>query len=352
MRRALPAVPAALLLLACLGPALAGPALPATAEDRGLRIFWVDVEGGAATLLVTPAGESVLVDTGWADPRDAERIHRVATEVAGLEGIDHLVTTHWHRDHFGGVAELSGRLRIGRFYDHGFPEGAPRDIPPELKQEYLRVTGGRSTVLRPGDTLPLRQASGPPLAARVVASHGVVEGEEAGAPQVRACADHAAGPEDESDNHRSVGLLVTYGEFDFLDLGDLTWNVEHKLVCPRNRLGAVDVYQVTHHGLDNSNNSELVRAVRPVVAVVNNGPRKGGKAAVYRTLMETPGLEAVFQVHRNVETTAEDNAPPAHVANDDEQCRGHWIRLAVDPGAKRYTVAIPGKGTERSFAVR
>jgi beta-lactamase superfamily II metal-dependent hydrolase len=344
-------VPLAVLLLA--GLASAQPAPPPTAESgaRGLRIYWVDVEGGAATLLVTPAGESILVDSGWPEARDAERIQRVAAE-AGVERIDHLVTTHWHRDHFGGVAELARRLPIGAYYDHGFPDGAPRDIQPELKEAYLRVTGGRSTVLRPGDRLTLRQAAGPPLDVRVVTSHGLVEGEDAGAAQTRACATHAGRPDDASDNHRSVGLLVTYGAFEFLDLGDLTWNVEHKLVCPTNRLGAVDVYQVTHHGLDSSNNPDLVRAVRPAVAVVNNGPRKGGKPAVYRTLTETPAVEAVFQVHRNVETGADENAVPAHVANDDEACEGHGIRLVVDPDVKHYTVAIPAKGTARRFAVR
>ena len=351
MRRPNLSLSIAVLLLA--GFASGQPAAAPTdkAGARGLGIYWVDVEGGAATLLVTPAGESILVDTGWPEARDAERIHRVAAE-AGIERIDHLVTTHWHRDHFGGVAELARRLPIGAYYDHGFPDGAPRDIQPELKEAYLRVTGGRTTELRPGDTLPLRQTAGPPLKVRVVASHGLVEGDEAGAPQTRACATHVGRPDDPSDNHRSVGLLVTYGRFEFLDLGDLTWNVEHKLVCPTNRLGAVDVYQVTHHGLDNSNNPDLVRAVRPAVAVVNNGPRKGGKPAVYRTLKETPGVEAVFQVHRNVETAADENAPPAHVANDDEACEGHWIRLALDPDADHYTVAIPAKGTERRFTVR
>jgi beta-lactamase superfamily II metal-dependent hydrolase len=340
-----------LLSLAVLGLACLGASAPAR---RGLEIHWVDVEGGAATLVVTPAGESLLVDTGWPGPRDAERIARAA-EAAGVARIDHLVTTHWHRDHFGGVADLLKQLPVERFYDHGFPGGEPRDVPPELKQAYRDATGGRSTLLRARDTISLRQAeAAPALSLRVVVADGLVAGETAGAEQLRECdnPEHTPLGEDTSDNARSVGFVLSFGEFQFLDLGDLTWNVEHKLVCPRNQIGTIDVYQVTHHGADNSNNPALVRAVAPRVAVVNNGPRKGGKPAVYRTLERAPGLEAVFQVHRNVETSTADNAAPEHVANDEEACAGHAIVLRVEPDARSYVVEVPSKGTKRSFKTR
>lgn len=342
----------AALLVSC---ALSVPAFAAPTGKRGLDVYWIDVEGGAATLVVTPAGESILVDTGWPGPRDAERIRKVAVEEAGLKRIDHLVTTHWHTDHFGGVADLARLLPIARFYDHGFPEGAAPDIKPELKEAYLKVTGGQSTVLRPGDTLSLWEAPGrPAVSARVVSSHGLVEGEETGAPQTRACANpaHQSKPDDTSDNQRSVGLVFSFGAFELLDLGDLTWNVEHKLACPRNLVGPVDVYQATHHGLDQSNNPVLVQAVAPAVAVVNNGPRKGGKPEAYRTLLAAVGAPNVFQVHRNVETTAADNAPFDLVANDDEACSAQWIRLRVAADAKKYTVDIPGKKTSRTYDVR
>ena len=334
---------------------LALPALAAPDAKRGLDVYWIDVEGGAATLVVTPAGESILVDTGWPGPRDAERIRKVAVEEAGLQRIDHLVTTHWHIDHFGGVADLARVLPIARFYDHGFPEGAPPDIKPELKEAYLKVTRGQSTVLRPGDTLSLSTAPGrPPVGARVVSSHGLVEGDALGAPQTRPCPEpgHAARPDDTSDNQRSVGIVFSFGAFELLDLGDLTWNVEHKLACPRNLVGRVDAYQATHHGLDQSNNPVLVRAAAPAVAIVNNGPKKGGKPEAYRTLVDTAGAPNVFQVHRNVETTPGDNAPADLVANDDEACSAHWIRLRVAPDAKKYNVEIPNKKTSRSYDVR
>jgi competence protein ComEC len=336
-------------LLATAGLATAAP------EKKGLAIYWIDVEGGATTLIVTPAGESVLVDSGWPGDRDAERIQQAARE-AGIERIDHLVTTHWHGDHVGGVAALAGRLPIGRFYDHGFPGGTLSDVDAILRGAYQQVTEGRSTVLHPGDKIRLRRAPGtPPVILRVASSDGIVLGEAPGSPQTRRCKAqpaHHALPDDTSDNFRSVGLRLSFGGFDFLDLGDLTWNVEHKLACPKNLVGVVDVYQVTHHGNDNSNNPALVAAVAPTVAVIDNGARKGGTAAVYKLLRATPSIKDIFQLHRNVATTPADNAPPELTANDDEACSGESIRLRVDPEAKTYAVEVPGKGTKRTYAVK
>jgi beta-lactamase superfamily II metal-dependent hydrolase len=348
MRTRWPAVLAAVAVVAAARASAGAP--PA----KGLDIYWVDVEGGAATLIVTPAGESVLVDTGWPGTRDPDRIEQAMRE-AGVSRIDHLVTTHWHGDHVSGLAMLAERLPVGRFYDHGFPKNAP-DIPAELKGAYVEATRGGSTVVRPGDEVPLRQTPGtPPIHLRVVTSDGAVVGEAPGAPQTRPCParpPHAAIPDDPSDNYRSVGLRLSFGGFDFLDLGDLTWNVEHKLACPKNLVGVVDVYQVTHHGVDNSNNPLLVASVAPTVAVVNNGAKKGGSAAVYRILRATPSIKDVFQLHRNVQTSAADNAPPERVANDQEACRGEWIRLRVDRRAKSYDVEVHGKGTRRTYAVK
>lgn len=346
---------AGLFALALDGASMAGGGAPPTpATGRGLDIYWVDVEGGAATLVVTPAGESVLVDTGWPGERDAERIARAARN-AGITRIDHLVTTHWHVDHFGGVEALAARLPIGRFYDHGFPTGEHPDITPALKEAYLRVTGGRSTVLGPGDRLDLRQSPGSPaVSAEVVTSGGLVVGEAAGAPQTRPCPrdGHAARPDDTSDNFRSVGMVVRFGRFRFADLGDLTWNVEHKLACPRNLLGRVDVYQVTHHGLDISNHPVVIAAAAPTLAVINNGPRKGGKAEVYARLRRAPGPPDILQVHRNVETGPADNAPAAAIANEDEACAGRWTHLSVDRRAQQYGVELEGKANPRVYKVR
>ncbi len=332
--------------LAAAVAVLSGAAVP---QERGLEIRWIDVEGGAATLVTTPDGESLLMDCGWPGERDAERIARAVRE-AGLSRIDHFLTSHGHVDHWGGLEELARRVPIGRFYDHGFPEGSPRDIDPKLKEAYLRVTGGKSAVLAPGDEVPLKGAR-----VRIVSAHGRVLGEPPGAPQVRRCEanpEHPARPEDASDNARSLGFILEFRGFRFLNLGDLTWNVEHKLVCPANLVGPVDVYQVTHHGMDISNHPALLAAAAPTVAVVNNGARKGGSAETYRRLRAVAGLRDVFQVHRNVATGPQDNAPPEFVANDAERCEGAGIRLAVDPSGKAYAVEVPSKGTRRTYATK
>lgn len=326
---------------------------PGLAAAQTLDIYFIDTEGGAATLIITPAGESLLVDSGNPGERDAGRILKVAREVAGLKQIDHHVTTHWHSDHFGGISTLARLMPVKNFYDHGFLDPLPRDVDAKLMDAYRATTGGKSKVLKPGDEIKLKRESGAPLSLRVLAAGGSVLGEAAGAPQIKPCgADFKAMPEDTSDNARSVVFLLTYGDFQFFDGGDLTWNTEHKLACPKNLAGEVDVFQVNHHGLDTSNNPSLVAALRPRVAIINNGPRKGGQARTFGTLKSTPAVEAIFQLHRNVQTGDADNAPAEHVANDAENCQAEYIKLSVAPGGKTYQVEVPSKKVRRSFATR
>ena len=328
---------------------------PAAARtvSGGLRIVWIDVEGGAATLVIAPSGESLLMDAGWPGARDAERITKAAT-AEGLARIDHLVISHFHSDHWGGVAELARALPIGRVYDRGLPEpdaeSADRRILPELRAAYLAATGGKSTVLEAGERVPLAGVE-----VEVLCANGLVAGEPRGAPQTRPCRAtpvHPAHADDETDNALCLGLLFRLGEFEFLDLGDLTWNVEHKLVCPENTIGVIDVYQVTHHGHDDSNNPALLAAVQPTVAVVGNGARKGCSAPVFGWLRASPGLADVFQLHRNVTTGRADNSAPELVANDEEDCHGEPIRLTLDPAGASYTLEVPSKGTRRTYAVK
>ncbi len=319
-----------------------------------LRIVFVDVEGGAATLIVTPAGESILVDTGWPgfEGRDPRRIRRAA-EQAGAAAIDHLVTTHWHVDHYGGLGRLSELMPVRRFYDRGIPDTLPEDPRnfPTLIAAYKKASDGKRTTLRPADTIPLR--SGPGAAKLTLtcltASEEVVGGPGTANPE---CAKHQPQPPDPSDNAKSISLLLGLGDFRFLDCGDLTWNIEHKLVCPTNRIGKVDLFQVTHHGSDSSNNPALVHAIRPRVAVIDNGPRKGGGKQTYATLKASPGLETIFQLHRNLETTDADNAPPEQIANLRAECEGLPVTAEVTPVGKRYTVSVGGKATRRTFETR
>lgn len=319
------------------------------AQDSGsLRIYWIDVEGGAATLVVTPQGGSLLMDCGWPGTRDAERIASTAKQ-AGLARIDHYLTSHFHTDHWGCVTELSELIPIEKFYYHAFPEGA-KDVDPKLKEAFLRVSHGKSVIVEAGQEIPLKGSQ-----VRLVSANGLGPGEPAGSPQIRRCEanpEHPAKPEDLSDNARSLGFVLSFEGFRFVDLGDLTWNVEHKLVCPVNLIGTADVFQVSHHGLDQSNSPALLRAVSPTVAIMNNGAKKGGSPATFKVLKQVPGLRDIFQLHRNVETGPEDNAPPEFVANDDAKCEGNGIVLTLDPRAKSYSVEVGGKKTRRTYSLK
>ena len=324
------------------------------APAKPLVIYWIDVEGGAATLVVTPAGESLLVDAGSPGDRDADRIAHVARDVAGLRQIDHCIVTHWHSDHVGGVPMLAKRLPVQHFYDRGIPDAPAADVNAAQLAAYRECSQGKSVVLKPGDEIPLKLTEGqPPVKLRVLAAGGLVLGEKAGAPQIRSCEKgHSALPIDNTDNGLSVALLLNFGAFKFFDGGDLTWNTEHRLACPVNLVGEVDVFQIDHHGLDISNNPVLLAALHPRAVVVNNGPQKGNTAKTFARLKALGGLEAIFQLHRNVTTTPADNTLPEFVANDAAGCAGEFIKLSVAPTGDSYTIAIPGKGTVRTFKAR
>lgn len=326
------------------------------AAAKTLDVYFIDTEGGAATLIVTPAGESLLIDSGNPGERDAGRIARVALDVAGLKQIDHYITTHYHTDHFGGIPRLIELIPVKRFYDRGAPtEPLTKDIKPDLLQAYEQAASGKTTVLKPGDRIGLKRGRGksPALDLRIVAADGYVDGEKPGATQTQPCGENFTPlPDDATDNRRSIALVLSFGKFQFFDGGDLTWNTEQRLVCPKNLVGAVDVYQSDHHGVDISNNPSLVAALQPRVVVINNGARKGGGARTFATLRKAPSVQDIFQLHRNVLTTAADNSTSDFIANDEEVCSGEFVKLSVSPQAKKYTVSIPSKKTKRVYRVR
>jgi beta-lactamase superfamily II metal-dependent hydrolase len=332
-------------------------AAPAWGDERtkGLNIYWVDTEGGAATLIVTPAGESILIDCGNPGPRDGDRIYKVATEQAGIKAIDHLIITHWHTDHYGGVARLSERMPIHHFYDHGIPDKLIEDPKnfPLLIQAYKNATKGQSRTLRPGDEIALKQQEEtPPVRLRCLCGSGEVVPDRPGIPENPIAREHKPQANDPSDNARSLGFLLSYGDFRFLDLGDLTWNKEYKLVHPTDKIGPVDVYQATHHGLDISNNPVVIKTVQPRVVVFGNGPHKGAMPAVMTTLRRLPEVPAIFQLHRNLDVGASENTDPEFIANHDDKCAGEWVSLAVSPDSKHYTVTVSGKGKPHRYRTR
>jgi beta-lactamase superfamily II metal-dependent hydrolase len=295
-------------------------ALTSAQGRKTLDIYVVDVEGGNATLYVAPSGESVLIDTGnggAAGPRDPERI-TAAVRDAGLTQIDHLITTHWHGDHFGGTEELAKRVPINDYVDHG-PTVEPQPASTAfLQNTYPTLFGAaKHTVVKPGDKIPVTG-----LDWRIVTSNGEVIKTPlpgGGAPN-KSCATFKPQDPDATENARSVGSVITFGRFRVAQLGDLTWNKEFDLMCPNNRVGTVDLYVVSHHGLNVSNSEVLVYGLQSRVMIMNNGTRKGGFPEVMKTLYTAPRLEDLWQMHFSVLSGQEYTVPGVFIANTiDEQ---------------------------------
>jgi beta-lactamase superfamily II metal-dependent hydrolase len=325
-------------------------------KKRGLDVYFIDTDGGAATLIVTPAGESILIDCGNPGRRDAERIHRTATKQAGLKAIDHFIVTHWHSDHYGGIGRLARLMPVKAYYNRGIPDKLDEDKAgfPVLIRAYKAACSGKSTVLKVGDEVKLEQAKGSPLVKLLcVCSNGSVLPETPGADPNPIAKEHKPHPVDKSDNAKSLGFVLSFGKWRFLDLGDLTWNIEYNLAAPSDKLGPIDVYQVTHHGLEISNNPVLIKTVQPRVAIFNNGPRKGGHPMVVGTLRRVPGIQGIYQVHRNLKASDAENTDADKIANDGRKKEsGAGIHLSVAADAKTYTVQVGTKGKPRTYKTR
>lgn len=314
MTRLLPAV----LVLSCAS------VLPAA---RNLEIYSIDVEGGQATLFVTPSGESMLVDTGWSTPdhRDAERI-AAAAKAAGVKKIDYLIVTHYHADHVGGILGLAQKMPIVHFVDHGAQTETGKNAEILFNEYSATRAKGQHILAKPGDTIPIKG-----IEVKVLSAAGQVIGAPlAGGGQPNpACEGYQRPPDDKTENGQSVGVLITYGEFRMLDLGDLTKDREYDLVCPVNKIGIVDLYLVSHHGMPMSGSPPFVRALDPHVAIMNNGPRKGGDADTWQTIRDTRGLLDIWQLHYAMGADKQHNAADTFIANIDQQCEAKWIQVSA-----------------------
>ncbi len=344
--------------LACLGVLILLFADTPSAQQRTLDIYWIDVEGGAATLVVSPSGESLLYDAGWeVDGRDGRRI-AAAVKQAGLKQIDYFVLSHFHADHAGGLQELSKLVPIGRCFDRGdFIEPANQ----KWRDIYLNACASKRTILKAGDTIPLKG-----VRIDVVASNGdLIAKPLAGGGPNPLCASAENKPAEGPENQFMVGALLTYGKFRFLDLADLDWEKEMELACPINRIGQVTIWQAGRHGaLDGAGAPGLLNAIKPQVVVVDNGPRKGlGGGSTnspkpstrhYERIAAIPGIEGIWQGHLSLlEKDKASNTSEDMIANFEEsaECKGHWIRASVKPDGM-FTITNGRNNFSKTYAAR
>jgi beta-lactamase superfamily II metal-dependent hydrolase len=340
--------PALLLSLCALALLFITQTQPARAQttSRQLLIYTIDVEGGQATLLVAPSGASLLVDTGWGDNngRDAGRI-LAAMHDAGITKLDQVLITHFHTDHVGGVPNLVKRVQVGEFLDHGVNR-EDSDITRHDFAAYLKAIQGKPRrIIHPGDTISI-----PGLSIIVLAA----DGEHIRAvPGIKPtpnplCAGEPKWALDTTENPRSAGILVRFGKFRFLDLGDLTKAKETPLVCPDNLIGTVDLYLVDHHGMNLSNARAFVDAIHPRVAIMDNGAHKAGSPEAWQTVHESPGLEDLYMLHTAEDSDAAHNSPAALIANPKGDGDGAYFKVVASPDGS-FAVTNSRTGQTKEF---
>ena len=338
------------------------------AQSKNLDIYWIDAEGGAASLIVSPSGESMLIDTGFAvGDRDAKRIY-AATQMAGLKKIDYVVISHFHADHVGGLPALSKMIPLGQLYGRSSAELEP--VNQQWLNNFNTAAVAKRTVVKAGDEIPLKGVRTEVVIADAKPIDKPVKG--GGAPNPL-CADAEQQAPIGPENQRMVGVMLTFGKFRYLNLADLDWEREMALVCPVNKLGTVTLYHVSRHGgLSGSGAPAFLGAIRPQVAVVNNGPRKGFGATdatvksvtpggprpyeknSYLRLAGLPGIEGIWQLHLSLlDPDPKHNTPENMIANleDTAECKGNWIKASVAPDGK-FTVTNGRNGFSKTYAAR
>jgi beta-lactamase superfamily II metal-dependent hydrolase len=319
-------------LVVLLGVALSAPASSSQTAPPGkaLEVYFVDVEGGQATLFVTPDGQSLLIDTGWPGSagRDADRI-AAAAKKSGLAKIDFVLLTHYHADHAGGVPQLLAKIPVGAFIDHGVnrePDNRDTEQAWEDYQKLVSKQAVKRIIAKVGDILPIQG-----LRVEVVSSDGALLQKPLSGAGVQnpACSTTEKRPPDQTENAHSLGTIVTFGKVRILDLGDLTWDKELELVCPVNKLGSVDVFIVSHHGWFQSNSPALLAAIAPRIAIMDNGATKGGTPSAWDIIRNSPKLEDLWQLHFSNEGGAMHNSAGSLIANLPGPDAGNYLKLSV-----------------------
>jgi beta-lactamase superfamily II metal-dependent hydrolase len=313
---------------------------------KNLEVYFIDVEGGQATLVVPPGGESMLIDTGWAgfNHRDAERI-AAAAKAAGVKKIDYLLISHYHADHVGGVPQLAEKLPIRNFVDHGDQTETGKQAEILYSAYKAARDKGNHIVVKPGDAIPLKGLEVKVLSAAGEEIAKPLPGAGKPNPECGSFQKHADATD---ENPKSVGVLMTFGSFRMIDMADLTWNKEYGLVCPENKIGPVDVYVVSHHGMNMSGSPQWVHALAPKVAIMDNGAKKGGSPEIWQTIHDAPGLQDLWQLHFAVAGGKEHNSSDTVIANVDEVCEGKWIKLTAEQSGA-FTVENARNKLQKSY---
>ena len=329
---------------------------PAVCSAQALRLYFIDVEGGQATLIVTPSGQSMLIDTGWRTDtsRDAERI-AAAMQKAGVGALDYLVITHYHADHVGGIEQLASRAKFRTVITHG-PTNETNKTGETMMTTFraaVAASGAKEMVAKPGDTIPLKG-----IDVKVLASNRqLVPAPQPSGARNALCEGVEPRGADTSDNSASVGMLFTFGNFRFLDLGDLTQDLEFQMACPVNRIGEVDLLLTTHHGSGQSNAPVLVHALKSRVAIMNNGARKGGDLPVLQTVRSSPGLLDLWMLHYSVAAGSEGNVADPMIANLGDVAdpavkdTGFGINVTVQPNGS-FTVVNERNNLTKTYPSR
>jgi beta-lactamase superfamily II metal-dependent hydrolase len=321
-------------------------------SHKGLQIYFVDVEGGQATLFVTPEGKSLLIDTGWPgnNGRDANRIAGAAKD-AGIKKIDFVLITHYHDDHVGGAPQLAAKIPVGTFIDHGEnreTSDASASRVFAAYQELLSSGKYKHIVAKPGEVLPITG-----MQVRVVTADGQVieRALPGGGKENTNCANAAKPPVDVTENPRSLGTLITFGKLRILDLGDLTADKELELMCPMNKIGVVDIYIASHHGFFQSGSGVLVHAIAPRVAIMDNGAKKGGSPAAWDVIKTSAGLEDLWQLHYSEEGGDAHNVAASFLANLQGPDAGNYLKIAAAADGS-FAVFNSRTGEIKKYAAR
>lgn len=321
------------------------------ALGQDLKIYFIDVDGGQATLFVSDKGETLVVDAGWAghENRDARKI-AAAVKDAGASRIDWMLTTHYHADHVGGVPQLAGVLPIRTFLDHGeSSENSPNAV--KAYEGYLAVREkGAHKVLKAGDQFAFGSGAVHVLSARKELIAKPLKAPGAGT-KPSGCAAAETRKGDGSENEMSIGFVLDFGRFRALDLGDLLWNEEGALVCPVNKIGDIDVYLTTHHGSKPSGNPGMVNAIRPRVAIMNGGAKKGGDPGHWNTVKAVPTIEDRWQLQKSVLDEGVHNVADEKIASLTPQVEPSWIKVVARKDGS-FTVTNSRNGFTKSYGPR